>query len=772
MSRPTNPLKSDKGGSRPRQARPAWLTRIASGLLAATIIARLLTPTDAAMMGETIWIAELSLVAFAVWGLASWRFGRPKMKFDWLDAAALMCCGGHVIGALVVIAGEGNKRSAMTMLWEWIALFATYWMFRRESSRSQRGLVLAVCTTAIVLAGYGVWQHHFGYETMRREYESFKSKWEAIESETEFDDAAARENHDRRLAEIYAGLVRLGIPADVGARILFEHRLYSTEPIGLFALANTLAGVLVVAAILFITHAFRHRHEISRFVLATAFVCGLGLIYCLLLTKSRTAWVGFAFGLAVQAMQLGLQKNYRQASRTLAVGAAAIALLVGVAYATGGLDRLVVSESTKSLRYRFEYWTSTWRMLRASPHNTLVGVGPGNFRQNYLEFKLPQSSEEIADPHNLFLDVWANGGLLALVGLIGIATIVIRSGWQGSSEDKPLDSKNESDEDSMIDFCLSGPAAGAVLGFAVTMKFGIGESDVLLMMLLADCLLLVACRAIFEGPISKYVASAGTTALLVHLLGAGGIGMPAVSQFVFILAALALPAKSGSRTRTDDTPEPKSEIEQPRRALLTVCCGFVLCAAGYWLAVHPIVAVQNYSDDAKFALTDRGNLSRAERNYQAAATIDLWDPGPCERLGELYLQKWRGQTKKSDRDETYLQAVEWQKKAIARDQRNPGLHQVLGEIHLEKSRRDADSEAAARGAAEFELANRRYPNDVQVLAYWAESLWKANMRQEAIGVAQRGLELDRINEKAGHVDKRLSAERLELLRKIVETDSN
>ena len=51
-------------------------------------------------------------------------------------------------------------------------------------------------------------------------------------------------------------------------------------------------------------------------------------------------------------------------------------------------------------------------MLMDSPQNWLLGVGPGNFRQHYLQFKLPQSSEEIADPHNLNIQLEINGEIL------------------------------------------------------------------------------------------------------------------------------------------------------------------------------------------------------------------------------------------------------------------------------------------------------------------------------------------------------------------------
>src|SRR5690606_19606381 len=99
------------------------------------------------------------------------------------------------------------------------------------------------------------------------------------------------------------------------------------------------------------------------------------------------------------------------------LGGLACLLLIGLPVAaalTGGLDRQVITEAPKSLQYRLEYWTATLAALRESP---ILGTGPGNFRQAYLAHKLPGSSEEVLDPHNLFLDVWAGGGLIGLAGL-------------------------------------------------------------------------------------------------------------------------------------------------------------------------------------------------------------------------------------------------------------------------------------------------------------------------------------------------------------------
>ena len=66
-----------------------------------------------------------------------------------------------------------------------------------------------------------------------------------------------------------------------------------------------------------------------------------------------------------------------------------------------------------------------WHALRTGPFWS--GVGPGNFRYAYLRYKLPESSEEILDPHNLFLEVWATAGFGAFLALLAALILGLRN---------------------------------------------------------------------------------------------------------------------------------------------------------------------------------------------------------------------------------------------------------------------------------------------------------------------------------------------------------
>ncbi len=170
-------------------------------------------------------------------------------------------------------------------------------------------------------------------------------------------------------------------------------------------------------------------------LLATPLI-GLMLVV-LLQTKSRSAWLGFLAGLGVLVWS---ERKRIPRKLVLGLGAGLILIvsgLVAAGLATGQLDRQVLTEAPKSLQYRWQYWVSTVGVLRENL-TWWVGLGPGNFASPYLRHKLPEASESISDPHNLFLEVWVTAGLPALVALLAALGLGLR-GILGPSRFEPAD---------------------------------------------------------------------------------------------------------------------------------------------------------------------------------------------------------------------------------------------------------------------------------------------------------------------------------------------
>ncbi|MCH7685599.1 MAG: O-antigen ligase family protein, partial [Planctomycetes bacterium] len=443
------------------------------------------------------------------------------------------------------------------MMWEWVGLGISFFLLRQIlRTRSEgRNLLVAIVATSVVLAGLGLWQHYVSIpqtaEIVDKQIKELTRLENASASGLTSD--ASRRQELRRELRI--------IPHEEPARKLFLQRLFSREPFGLFALANSFAGLLLPALFLAVGLVLGVRRTNSPrtfFITAVLIVIVLLIVFCLLLTKSRTAWVGLAAGLFTWGL-LRLQRGESPAlKQKLVWGLSILLILVGffaVAGLSGGLDREVISEAPKSLKYRLQYWNGAWKVIQNRP---LLGTGPGNFRQHYLQHKAPESSEEISDPHNLVLDVWTSGGIVGVIGLMGFCIVGIRtllnanpSGvgvtLQAVQNDEHKADRSKKQKRSgtprphlrMSHPLMIGVASSFLVVYCIGWLFGADLDHRLALLFIGWMVLttvLAATLKLVHLPSECLVGAC--VALLVHLLGAGGIEMPAITQTLFVLFAL------------------------------------------------------------------------------------------------------------------------------------------------------------------------------------------------------------------------------------------
>lgn len=171
---------------------------------------------------------------------------------------------------------------------------------------------------------------------------------------------------------------------------------------------NTYAAALVlmgmVAAGVLAQRLSNREHLGWSLATAAAFpLAGIVLYF----THSRTgmATVGLGLALLVGVRVLG---HWLAARARLAYALGAGAFLLGTLAVVGhGLAHGNLVE--KSLTFRWYYWTGAARLAKENP---LTGVGWANFGQRYLQVRLPQATEEVQDPHNLFIRALAELGVL------------------------------------------------------------------------------------------------------------------------------------------------------------------------------------------------------------------------------------------------------------------------------------------------------------------------------------------------------------------------
>jgi tetratricopeptide (TPR) repeat protein len=191
-------------------------------------------------------------------------------------------------------------------------------------------------------------------------------------------------------------------------------------------------------------------------------------------------------------------------------------------------------------------------------------VGPGNFQDYYTRFKLPQASEEIRDPHNFLLEVWATAGSIAALALVGAIVMLVRRELRGAAAieteafEKPGEQQPRVTPGTLA--VLAAAAAGPAIAFVVAPPFGyvLTEGQVLAALGLGALAIATLWPWIRSGATPPHLFAIAWSALAVHLLTSGGIAFPGVAGSFWVLFALAvnegssaaeMPARANARQR-------------------------------------------------------------------------------------------------------------------------------------------------------------------------------------------------------------------------------
>ena len=720
--------------------------RAAAGLLVA---GRFLTVTEAAVLSDRpdgpladLWLAAASLAALAVCTFLAWRDGRG-VRLGVCDGLVWGLALTHALATVPVFAEGGDRRAAVNVAFGWVGVAATFTLLR-QVWRPGDGRRFAARPRSPRAWGPGRWGRGRRPSRCRRTGRrtgSCAAKKEELAARLAAADPARRAGRAARaeLAAVRSRLAAFGAPDDPAARRRWEDRfLASTEPFGPYALANTLAGVLLAAAVA--CGAFLGGDRRAR---VAAAVAGAGLVAVLVLTKSRTGWVGLAAGVAVWSLarwaggtdtaggrRAGAVRSsgaVGRIGRAASVALAVFGVTVGGLFATGVLDREVLSEAPKSLEYRLQYWTGALRALADRP---LLGTGPANFRPFYLLHKSPAASEAVAAPHNLALDLWASGGLLAPLLAAALAWCGVKQ-WRAGGV-SPLSGADPTPPAEATPPQFDPLFIGVLLAFPLVGGAGLLIGGGNLPVVFAGLPAAAALRFLRDGGGG---AGRGTGAvwagvavgLATHLLGADGVQFPAV-LCVFALALAAAPP-----------PRDRGRRAAGAAGAVAAAAG-ALAAAGMWFVVVPAQTAGALLDaaaaDAAAGRDPRGALVRAgqadplsdaplaARAESATARFlaNPADPAARRRAGAL----WADYAARRPRD-----LRPW--------------------ARLSQIARAADDRPAA-AAADAAVAARD-PSAAAPRADLAEALENAGDPAGAAGAARAALARDDATRAAGHRDR-------------------
>jgi hypothetical protein len=698
--------------------------------MAATValfVATALVPCESAIAMGTHVVIVMAWFLVALGCLAR-RWARRGERDGWrhlwstpTDLAVGLFFVLHSVSAVVNL-WAGQPRATLNGLWLWLAMGLLYLCVRQLATtrRSQRAALSAWIALAAGLSVYGYFQVGYSYPQQRARY-------------------AQDPERELQLAGIDA-------PPGTPQRRHFEDRMASIEPTATFVLTNSLAGFLVPTIVLLIGVGGAMWHAAPRpwKRLAATLLLLLIMAGCLLLTKSRSAYLALVAGCTVLAL---LRVVPRAWLRWQSVVGTVVLLVVATAAAAqfGGLDRQVITEAEKSLHYRLQYWQAATAMVGDYPW---FGCGTGNFKSYYTHYKVPEASEEIADPHNFLLEIAATAGVPALVAFVAVFGSLWVGRHTGSSECvedlEPADAW-----ETPPSAVYAGVVGGFLLAFPAGWSGGIGPDLALLWTALpVTGLTLFSLHAWVErGELAAPTLSIALGALLVNLLAAGGISFPGVGQSLWWCLALLV------NLRADHDPQAEKETRPARGGMLWLVgvsvAVLVLAATCYMTMYRPVLRAREKMAEARQARSE----ASSESSVVAAAESDPWWGEPWEILAQLYAEKWL-----ASRDGPTLERfLRFEREFRERDRAASRVDRRCGDWFLAMYAESRQAELGQRAIAAYERALASYPNSGLLHAQLA---WACYVAGEWGRARDEAAEAARLDQLMPHLELKLSQQRL------------
>ncbi|HDU5652558.1 TPA: O-antigen ligase family protein [Klebsiella aerogenes] len=198
------------------------------------------------------------------------------------------------------------------------------------------------------------------------------------------------------------------------------------RPMGVFYQPNLLASLLSTGLVCLLYQRWLtpgRERNIYLFRLAQ----GLALIFLsfmLVLSQSRTGWLGAIMATGVLLIYALRQKQQGCFLFDLCL------IVTGISMALVWQHGLIVVSKQASSESRLLIIRTTWHLIQQHPW---IGWGYGSFERvfgNQLEADRAGHGLPLIHPHNELLYAWAEGGVIALGGLVLMIAGVLRGLWQ------------------------------------------------------------------------------------------------------------------------------------------------------------------------------------------------------------------------------------------------------------------------------------------------------------------------------------------------------
>ncbi|MBI4719508.1 MAG: O-antigen ligase family protein [Planctomycetes bacterium] len=684
---------------------------------------------------RTLAFDGVIVLSACAWGVSRLRTPRDY-RGTGLEWGAVLVAVAVAISCLYA----GNRRLAINAGIDWLChpLLAIVLVQLLTSARRRRLLYAAVVASACVQAFQCAEQAWIGFDETWRHYQTLKESFWAQQ----------------------------GVALDSPQVALFEQRMRARDAQGFFPHSNVTGAYLALCdltALGLTIRGFRNHggSALSLVAMIGRAVVTAALMVAVVLTRS--------FGAVLAAAGAGtlwlLWRRWRpwiDAHRRHAFALGWLVFVVGAGAVVGhGLYH--GSLPNVSLNFRWQYWRTATTLIADHP---LTGVGRENFGRVYLRYKPIDAPEEIANPHNLFVQAAAEWGL---PGLAGVVLMLLGGSWtvvrRGTTNDetlpapaagataRPPEGATEAVRYSRPPLLAWTVGLLAVMTLARLPLLGTDDPNFLYYASVTAglcwlwgwvCFAGLGARTVNHGPPPP--GGEGTAfallALLVHEMINFALFVPGSATTFFALFAGCVAERTPAASAGASTAPTALRRWAPlvgALALAIVMLRFAVVPVGraqYWIA---------RAQTAASRVASTGQPADVDELYQRAARSDPWDPTPCALRA-----KWLATSEADEPSEAALTAaVAALHQAVGRDPHAASHHRALAQLHQRLARLTGNPEHYRRAVVAAQAALERYPLDPDGVAALADREREAaaatndqNLARRAAVHYRQALELD------------------------------
>jgi len=673
-------------------------------------------------------------------------------SFTWRRTKLVLPVFFIMLAGAIATSSASNKHTALiaglTLLGQ---LVLTLLLIQLLDTPQKQKLMLCVIAATGVTFAYRCWEQYH---------------WEIPETIRMFDEDPTATLANQQLE-----------PGTYAAQQYIE-RLQSRDISGYFAISNTAASFFILSITATLGLLLGQGKKSPR--TACWFIAGVALFIQmagLLLTQSKGGIGAWIAGIFLLVLFWKWRKFFLKHLR-LTFASTVVIILIGVfviiAYGLA-FNRL----PTNSMWVRWQYWHATGKMIA---DHFFSGVGPGNFGIYYPRYMDGAAPEVVKDPHCLWLALWSQWGLLALVGFSWgcwrIARYLVQPSIAALIPD--IGEKNRLDEKTISGFAgilsplkwglplalgiiairllvsdltgLSGSQLNSVLLVSYILPGLIWFTTFILLML---SLRTAADQSFLEiQPFAIALIGCGLLAFLLHNSIDMAVFQPGAGTCFFALVATAVALRQ--HNRSTDTLKPT--FQPVLRVLIPLILVSILLVM-FAKIFLPCYREQNYLRQAEYyALQANQSLDTkkqstittspaqnyyAQAKQQAEKATKLWLGNPAGHyfLGRLYLLQWY---QKSQANKTLLQNSFTQYELAIRDDKdNYKYYQQLSGAYQAGARCYPKDREYLEKAREYAArALKRYPTKSELLIEYGKILQELNQPQAALHTFEKALEIE------------------------------